>query len=268
MNNIIEKKLSEDKISDIDLPILNKFDINNEPPAKISLSSSVVCFNNLNEWIIIDLNIFMKTPIIWTNIYSEDKIIDVSIVICPRTLRCAVFEGHLKSKFYKADRLILENKEKSLLPIDLNIAIDNEYNLEINKRYQLYIQTLKNALIDYYDIKYLHPNSDIKKYVIRKNYLYDNNDIYDKIIDEKKFHPKTLVHLIQYNSKDNTKKITILIGKDSNLLEIKGYDNKKSGFDEYILKYEEDIIKKESFIMPMLYYKAIEIYKYAKIVIL
>ena len=87
-------------------------------------------------------------------------------------------------------------------------------------------------------------------------------------IESEKFHPKTLVHLIQYNSKENKKKITIVIGKDSDLLDINGYDNKKSGFDNYLLKYENEIIEKESFIMPMLYYKAIQIYKNSKIVIL
>ena len=255
-------------IKPVEFEILTKFYVNDTPPKDIKLNKPVVCFNNLNEWIVIDINQFIKTPIIWTEIYSEDKIINVSIIVCPRTLRCAVFEGKFKSKYYKDDRLILENEEKSLIPIDLNISIDNEYNLELNKRYQLYVQTLKNALIDYYDIKYLHPKSDIKKYAIRKNYLTDKFDEFGKIIELEKFHPKTLVHLIQYNSKDNTKKITIIIGKDSELLEINGYDNKKSGFDGYLLKYENEIIEKESFIMPMLYYKAIQIYTNSKIIIL
>jgi hypothetical protein len=259
-------------MSDIDLPILDKFEINFEPPKKINLNSPVVCFNNLSEWIIIDLDVFMKTPIIWTQILSDNKVIQVSIVICPKTLRASVFEGKLKSKYYKDDRLILENEEKSLIPIDANIAIDTEFNLEINKRYQVYIQTLKNSLIDYYDIKYLHPiktKTNKTKYVYRKSYLYDKLDENNNEIKiDLKFHPKTLVNLIQYNSKDNIKKITIIIGKESHPLEIKGYDNKKSGFDEYILKYEDEIIKKESFIMPMLYYKALQIYPSSKIIIL
>ena len=75
----------------------------------------------------------MRTPIIWTNVLYDNKIIPVSIVVCPKTLRSAVFEGKLKSKYYKDDRLIFENEEKSLVPIDVNIAIDGEYNLEINK---------------------------------------------------------------------------------------------------------------------------------------
>ena len=264
MDNIDKSK----NIKSVEFEILTKFNINDIPPKDIKLNKPVVCFNNLNEWIVIDLNQFLKTPIIWTQIYSDDKVINVSIIVCPKTLRCAVFEGKFKSKYYKDDRLILGNEEKSLIPIDLNIAVDNEYNLELNKRYQLYIQTLKNALIDYYDIKYLHPKTDIKKYIIRKHYLTDKLDEYGNNIESEKFHPKTLVHLIQYNSKENKKKITIVIGKDSDLLDINGYDNKKSGFDSYLLKYENEIIEKESFIMPMLYYKAIQIYKDSKIVIL
>jgi len=272
IDNINNVKKSDDLIKDINLPILEKFEINSEPPAKIKLSSPVLCFNNLNEWIIIDLNIMARTPIIWTEVMTDNKLIPVSIVMCPRTLRASVFEGKLKSKYYKGDRLILENEEKSLIPIDMNIAIDDEYNLEINKRYQVYIQTLKNSLIDYYDIKYLHMTKKNKeyKYIIHKDYLFDKLDESgNKINLDLKFHPKTLVNLIQYiSSKTNKKKITIIVGKDSNLLEIKGYDNKKSGFDEYILQYEEEIIKKESFIMPILYYKALQIYPNAKIIIL
>jgi hypothetical protein len=52
-----------DNIISVDFKILTKFDINDIPPKHISLSKPVVCFNNLNEWIIIDLSVFMKTPI-------------------------------------------------------------------------------------------------------------------------------------------------------------------------------------------------------------
>lgn len=141
----------------IDFKILSNYDINSIPPKNISLNNKVLCFNNLNEWIIIDLGQFFKTPIIWTKIYSDNKSIDASIVVCPRTLRSSVFEGKLKYSQYDGERLILEREDKSLIPIDLNISIDVNSELEPNKRYQIYIQTLRNALVDYYDIKYLHP---------------------------------------------------------------------------------------------------------------
>lgn len=262
-------------INDIDYPILTEFTITADPPKKLALSDQVLCFNNLSEWIIIEMDQFLKTPIIWTQIYKEDKPKDVSIVCCPRTLRASVFDGKLKSKYYDDERLILETNEKSLLPIDLNIALDNNNELELNKRYQVSIQTLRNSLVAYYDVKYLHPNKKSNKYIINKNYLTNRLDEYDQeiIIDKSHYtdviyHPKTLVHIIQYLSEKGKRKITILIGKDSSTIDSLGYDNKKSGFDNYILSYENKIIEKDAFIMPILYYKAVKIYEYAKKIII
>ena len=259
----------------IDFPILTDYEINSEPPRTIALSDPVLCFNNLNEWIIIELDVFLKTPIIWTKIYKDTKQIDASIVLCPRTLRASVFEGKLKSVKYQDERLILEDAEHTLIPIDVNVAIDINSELEPSKRYQIYIQTLRNALVDYYDIKYMHPikkinKSTMNKYVINKNYLSNRLDEYDmEITKEMQFHPKTLVHILQYTStKSNHKKITILIGKEANNIDYKGYDNKKSGFDEYLITFSDDIIKRECFIMPILYYKALKIYPNAKIITL
>ena len=252
-------------MDNIVLPILTEYIINSESPKTIALSDSVLCFNSLNEWIIIELDIFLKTPIIWTKIFIDNKTLDVSIIVCPRTLRSSVFEGKLKSVKYEGERLILEDEEKSLIPIDLNISIDINSELEPNKRYQIYIQTLRNALVDYYDIKYLHPIHKLKKYVINKLYLSNKLDEYDnEITTELTYHPKTLVHIIQYTSNNGKRKITILIGKEANNFDYKGYDNKKSGFDEYLMKFGDDIIKKECFIMPILYYKALKIYPDAK----
>ncbi len=266
----LDSRIDLDKV---DFPILTEFNITSDPPKHIALSDPVLCFNNSVEWIIIEIDQLLKTPIIWTKLYAESKTIDISVVLCPRTLRASVFEGKLKSLKYdytnNADRLILEKKDKSIIPIDLNVAIDLESNLEINKRYQVSIQTLRNSLVDYYDIKYLHPINSPSKYVINRNYLKNKLDEYDQeIILDIPYHPKTLVHIIQYLSEKGNRKITILIGSDSTLLETLGYDNKKSGYDNYILNYENKIIEKDSFIMPILYYKALKIYPDAKKIIL
>ena len=263
----------------INYPILTDYDINSQPPKHIGLLDHVLCFNNLNEWIIIQLDQFLKTPIIWTKIFQDNKAIDASIVVCPITLRSSVFEGKLKAVQYDGDRLILENEDKTLIPIDLNISVDINSELEPNKRYQIYIQTLRNALVDYYDIKYLHINKNKtnktnktnkkNKYIIDKEYLSNRLDEENKEIkDELTYHPKTLVHLIQYVSNSGERKITVIIGKDSNNIDIKGYDNKKSGYDDYLIKFSEDIIKRECFIIPILYYKAKKIYNNAKFIIL
>jgi len=253
-------------IVEIDYPILEKYEINTTPIKNLALSDPVLCFNNSNEWIIIELKQFLKTPIIWTKYYTDKKVIDVSIVVCPRTLRSCVFEGKLKSKHYDNEDLYLTNDEKSLIPIDINILIDKNSEIEINKRYHVSIQTLRNSLVDYYDIKYLHPKQN-NKYIINKFYLENRLDEFDQEIpkiSEIDIHPKTLVHIIQYISNKGERKNTLIIGADSTNVENYGYDNKKSGFDKYLQNYEKEIIEKDSFIYPIFYYKAIKIYRNLK----
>jgi hypothetical protein len=254
----------------IDYPILTDFIIDNNPPKNLALSDPVLCFSDSNDWIIVDIKELLKTPIIWTKFYDDKKAKDVSIVICPRTLRGSIFDGKLKSKYYdNNDRLILETDEKTIISIDANISVDSNLDILSNKRYQIFIQTFRNSLVDFYDVKYLHPNGKNNKFIINKKYLENRLDEYDQeIIQELNYHPKTLVHIIQYLSHKGERKITLIIGSDSSKIDSLGYDNKKSGFDKYLLTYENEIIKKDCFIMPILYYKAIKIYKDAKIIIL
>jgi hypothetical protein len=259
-NNIIE----------IVYPILEDYIINTEPIKNLALSDSVLCFNNSNEWIVIQLEQFLKTPVIWTKYYSDKKALDISIVVCPRTLRACIFEGKLKPKYYKNDDLFLENEEKSIIPIDINISIDLNSEIEINKRYHISIQTLRNSLVDYYDIKFLHPTKNYK-YIINKNYLINRLDELDQDIissSDIDIHPKTLIHIIQYVNNKGERKNTLIIGSNSSNIENLGYDNKKSGFDKYLLDFNKEIIEKDSFIIPILYYKAIKIYNRAKKIIL
>jgi hypothetical protein len=250
----------------INYPVLTEYDINDEPIKSLALSDPVACFNNQKDWVLIDLKQFLKTPVIWTTYYSDEKPIDVSIIVCPRTLRSVIYEGKLTPIYYKNEDLILENKDKNIISIDSNITVDKNSEIEINKRYHLTIQTLRNSLVDYYDIKYLHSKSN-DKYIINKNYINNRLDEFDQEIpkiNEIEIHPKTLVHIIQYLSDKGERKNTIIIGSDAINTENLGYDNKKSGFDKYLNEYEEKIIEKDSFIIPILYYKAVKIYPNAK----
>jgi hypothetical protein len=238
--------------------------INDDIIKSLALSDPVISFNNGNYWIIMPLDIMLRYPIIWTKLYTDTKIIDVSIVLCVRTLQISMFDSTLKFHSYIKNKLFLSNNENSLIPIDNNISIDIDKNLEYNKRYQVEIQTLRNALIDYNDVKYLHINKK-GKYVLNKDYLHNYLDYENIKIDELIYHPKTLIHLIQYES-HNKKKITLLIGSDATNIEPTGYDKKKSGFDKYVATYVNKIIEKNAYIMPILYYQAKILYPDSRVV--
>lgn len=254
----------------MEYPILSNDDliINDNNIKSLALSDPIISFNNGVNWVILPLNLMLSYPIIWTKLYTENDIIDVSIVLCLRSLQISMFEGKLKYNSYSNNKLLLINNEKSIIPIDNNISIDKNKILEFNKRYQVEIQTLRNALIDYNDVKYLHPKNKLgspASYVIKKEYLNNYLDYENIKIDELIYHPKTLIHIIQYESK-NKKKITLLIGSDANNMEPVGYDKKKSGFDKYISIYVNKIIEKNAYIMPILYYQAKILYPDARVV--
>jgi hypothetical protein len=249
----------------IKYPILihDELIINDDIIKSLALSDPIVSFNNGNNWIILPLNLMLSYPIIWTKLYTDTEVIDVSIVICLRTFQISMFDGKLNFNSYGKNKLLLINTENSIIPIDNNIAIDQNKIIEFNKRYQVEIQTLRNALIDYPDLKYLHLKNKQETNIISEEYLYNYLDHENNKIDELIFHPKTLIHLIQYESK-NKKKITLLIGSDANNIEPTGFDKKKSGFDKYVGTYVNKIIEKNAYIMPIFYYQAKILYPDSK----
>ena len=111
----------------------------------------------------------------------------------------------------------------------------------------------------------------IKDAKIKNNYKYNyyNNDldINDEKINIEKYHPKTLVYIIQYTTikTENIKNI-LVIGKDANKHTITGYDIKLSGLNEYLYKKEKKMEDKKGYTLPILYYYSNKIYTFSKII--
>lgn len=125
--------------------------INDDIIKSLALSDPIISFNNGNNWIILPLHLMLSYPIIWTKLYTDTEVIDVSIVLCLRTLQISMFDGKLKFNSYEKNKFTLINTENSIIPIDNNISINQNKIIEFNKRYHVEIQTLRNALIDYPD---------------------------------------------------------------------------------------------------------------------
>lgn len=255
---------------------LNKDDyiISDELIQDFALSDTSISVFNGNYWIVFPLFYLYYYPIIYFDHYeksSDDKLktFVTTLIFCLVTSRCVLVDGIYTFAQYIDKRLILKNNNNQLLPIDLGLIIDSKDNVDVKKRYQIRINTLRNALIEFQDIKYLHINNKNK---IKKN-RYDNycdyySNIYDynhNLLSNKKIHPKTLVYIINYLSKNNKYKNTIIVGSDSNST-ITGYDSRKSGFDDYVSNIHNDLVEHDAFILPMLYYMAILIYPDAKII--
>jgi hypothetical protein len=252
--------------------ILNKDDyvINDELINDFALSDVSISVFNGNYWIVFPLIYLYYYPIIYFDHYektADDKLktISTSLIFCLVTSRCVLVDGIYNFTKYIDNRLILKNNNNQLLPIDLGILIDTKDNVVVKKRYQIRINTLRNALIEFQDIKYLHIKNKIKNNYDKFNYYSNRYDFNHSLLDKKKIHPKTLVYIINYLANNNKYKNTIIIGSDPNST-ITGYDSRKSGFDDYVSQIHNDLVEHDAFIMPMLYYMAILIYPDAKII--
>lgn len=233
----------------------------------IKLSDQVIIYNSGSNWKVIPLIWALSYPIIYDVHESEENTYDVTIAICPITLRTATFKGIFVFKTYNGMTMILQEKDTdNLLPIDSGHKIDKKFFIESNKRSEVKITTLRNALILAPDMLYMIVNKNLKiNTVIDLSYYSNDRDIYGKKITYF-IHPKTLCYVIQKKKFGSDKeKIYIILGKDATQNAITGYDTRKSGIFDYLGKHNEKLIRDEAYVFPMLWCTIKEEYPKSKV---
>ena len=226
-------------------------------PDSIVLSDIVVVLNYKTNWIVIELDLLLSNPII--HLKTNDEIL--SIILCLKTLRCMAIPAKVFFDSYDKEndidiRFKLESGESILF---------DERNINL-KRFQCKIQSLRSALIEYGDVKYLVHPFDVNLEL--KNYYLNNYDSNNKDITNLQFHPKTLVTLIQYIEKEKIK-TTILIGYTSNIMNSTGgYEPKKDKIDYYLASMVDKLVEKDAFIMNCLLYAARILYPNSKAIVM
>jgi hypothetical protein len=153
----------------------------------------------------------------------------------------------------------------------MNKKINNKFIIQDNKRIEIKIMTLRNAIIYAPDGVFIKCNKKISP-VIKMPYYSNNKDISGNILEHGFIHPKTLVYIASFSSQkikdEKEEKNIILLGNDSSKEIPSGYDIIKSKLNDHLIKYSSKIIKKDGYIMPILWYIAKIIYKKNKIVFL
>jgi hypothetical protein len=232
--------------------------IKSKVPDDITLYDNVVVLNYKTDWVVIKLDILLLNPII--HIKNGDEYL--SILLCLKTLRAMAIPAQVYFDSYDEENLYqiqfkLESGEQILFD-------DRNINL---KRFQCKIQSLRSALIEYGDVKYLHhPTKELNLKL--KNYYLDNYDANGKDITNLQFHPKTLTTLIQYIDKEKVK-TTILVGLTSNIMNSTGgYEPKKDKIDNYLAQQIDKLVEKDAFIMQCLLYTARILYPNSKAIVM
>lgn len=236
----------------------------------LKLADQVISYNSGDIWKIIPLLIMLSYPIIYDKYSFNNESYDITIILCPLTLRCIIFKGLFEYETYQEHKMVLQEKNtENLIPIDLGIKIDEKYVIHPNKRTEVKISTLRSILVITPDPIYLELKYNLKKKIIPlidisyySNYKDINGNELNVLI-----HPKTLVYVIQYKSfTTNKEKTTIVLGRNITKNKVTGYNTQKSGIFEYLEKHKQKIINKSGFIMPMLWYLAKDAYMNAKVV--
>jgi hypothetical protein len=225
---------------------------------KIKLMDPVVSYYNGINWKIIPLDILLSYPVIhdkYTRVIDENQhVIDITLVLCPFTLATCAFEG----KFYPTEyvhnsSLVIKNDLNDHVSIISSEIIDGNKERTF-KRFEAEIFLFRNAISDHPDALYLKTIGAPLDTILPGKYYTDNSLIFEPSYLPK-FHPKTLVYLLQYkSSKTGNYKYTVIVGKNASKKEISGYNNHDAGYYKYITESQNKITEKNGFIIPMLWF--------------
>lgn len=259
--------------------ILTKDDyhiIVNRTYRSFNIDSKVVCFYNGIDWNVVLLEDMSAYPVLYFDFWSEKDNVtyENSLVVCPLTMRSMIYKGKIRITDVINDRLYL-----------LNTDTDDEFFMELPytghfdaegkvkkikshvKRFEVKILVLRDAFMFLIDPKFIVVNvrerSLIRESYINDRFTYNGYPIYTV------FHPKTLVHVVQYYSrKTENYKYLVLIGKDIDKDRATGYSFKTSGIWSFIEQHREEFIEKRAYIYPMFWFMVDRLYKDAQLIVI
>jgi len=252
----------------------------------LNVNDVVLLYSDGKNWKLVPLNIAMMYPIIYDLYYEQnikhndlDLIIPISVIICPFTLYSLilfnrvelydhVYNNNLVVNDKKHIYVPIVNKTYEIASVDAVNDMDEVKDVYV-RRSEVRIMTLLNALKEFPDCLYL----DVKK--IKHIYLvdgltidyYKNDIIYYPYTINNKYHPKTLVYIIEYkSSKTNQYKFTVIVPKNASRDNIGTYDFVKNGFHKYYNKMIEKMRNKGGLIYSCLWFAVEGLYRDVKMI--
>jgi hypothetical protein len=245
-----------------------------EPEPTIGLMDRMICLYNGMDWLLIRLDHMLSYPVIDLNYMSQtsDRIYLNTLVCCPITLRCVIFKGQCRVDGIRNNILYIKHLESGdIQPIDQPFSNIKDQGTHILRR-TVKIITLREIYGMINDPHFIKLNQSIieksekNTKLVPIDYLESKKTIDDEIIYQT-FHPKTLVHIVQYYS-DKKKEYhhTVLVGRDIDKNKVTGYSYVKTGLNNYLIYHNESFEEKKAFLFPMLWYMVNKIYPAVKLV--
>jgi hypothetical protein len=260
-NKIINRSLTFDDIEE-----------HNTPPDDFGLHDNMIAYNIDNQWRVIKLDNFVNVCVLHTKTIEKKKTKDITLILNPITLNACLFEGvvNIRDVDEFTGRLILQH-EKTVFQMGMSYStIDGDIKVKVKRR-EVKIMELRDVFIFSSDPKYITINTDPiinmgEALKLLPTSFYTNKKDHRQENITEKYHPKTLVYIIQYKSKSKKYKHTIVQGRGINARNPSGYKYKDSKIEDYLRQYTPQLINKEAFIFPMFLYYAKIIFPRAKII--
>jgi hypothetical protein len=234
----------------------------------ISLQDNIFLYNDGRIWKIIPLSVAQKFPIIHDHYFEKindqnqvGRTFAMTISICPFTLFATALFGEFIpiDKVYN-NNIVLTNKnneDQILVPIINNLYSKETGTIsdELTRKLEVRFMTLKNAITKYPDCEFIdqeisHPNS-----LVDSHYLKNDQIIYPAKNFSDKYHPKTIIYVIEYKSKKTGEyKYSLLVSKDVKKIKANKADIDINGFEIYLDHMGNKIREKGGLIYPCFWF--------------
>jgi len=237
------------------------------------LTDLFAIYNDGKIWKAVPIDILLRTVIIYDKYFENDQVFDMTITLCPYSLSAVCYIGKYKfvDKIYKNNIVLSKiNNDDHIMSQFLGRMYSingKKYIDKIVRRLEIKILPFRLCLSKYPDCYFLQ-NRIKEKYVLPKTYYQNSKLIYSKDYDHK-FHPKTLVYVINYKSKTNFEnKFTVLVPKNASKNKITGNHFRNDGFEKYISKMINRIRDKGGIILPIFWFAADQLLSKKKTILL
>lgn len=222
----------------------------------LSLPDIVYVYNDGRDWKVIPKFFATKYPIIQDKLYEGNKLLDMTILCCPFSSFLIGYPGNYKSngKIY-GNNIILENENHNyLIPIlNQTYSINNELIGTPAIKYEVKVMTLRNALSKYPDCKFIdisHLDLDVEP-LVGPDYHESVDFKYDIKKYNNKYHPKSIIYIIEYMSKQQDEyKYSVITSNDINRDKPNSSDIMHNGIEKYFDDMLPKIRDKVGIIIP------------------
>lgn len=270
-----------------------------DPPADISLFDPVLIYNDGQIHKIVSFKHLSIYPLIYDKYFDNSKdntgfVSDITVTCCPFTLTSIVYFGiyELHYEVYNNNIILSATQHNKSDKSDQDFLLfqltGDTYSIQENKLIKNYsirridtsIMLLRNAISMFPDCVYLHLH-DMHRNNIDRNELdrkslieiesYRKTNMIPYSICEKgknfnKYHPKTLVYGIIYQSKKHSFKTSVIVDTTASQKKTNSYNFKKNGYYKYFNEMSDKLKEKMSLSIPCYWFAWISFYPNSKII--